>query len=690
MANVQVTFGASLEKLIEGVEGARSAIEGFKQNAERLAEALGIAFSVEKLVEFVEHMGELGLQTERTMAMLGTSAEQTGVLGGVAKLTGSSLEGVTTSIERMSLNIQKSTRDAFNPAAQGLKVLGLSAKDLIGVPTEQYFLKLSEAVSKFNPSLNLTNAVMAVGGRGVAQLLPMLQLGAEHFREMEAEIKKTGSTLDDAQAHAFAQTHEKLTLMNMSVEGLGIRIFSVLKPAIDGAIEWFTKFVQSIDQKRIQSALTAVIDAVANMLLSLIDVAESLGKLIDEVADKFKLLAVPLVVVNAAATGLNKAIDAVVNTLTFGTGKVAEHTAAVVVATGKYDELRAKIDAARIAADRYAAGLNAGATGDAAKKLNAPGINMDAKSGVSGQIEQFQTQIKLADEAYRQTQENLASELKLHQITQDQETQSLLAALDKRRQAELASLDAEAQIGGLSKAQYQKIADEKLLIDAKYKVDHDKIVNQGLQADVKAWESTLAPLQSAFDSQLKGLLAGTTSWATAMKNIFADLVMDIIKAFEKIAFEKLALSLANMFGDPAAMIAGATRAITTSVGQLYAGEAAFFAPTLGPAAPAAAAGVAAGVQATAISMAALDTGAWSIPREGMAMLHPNEMVLPPAAAQTFRDMASGNGVLPGGGNNITFQVSALDGPGVQAFFQKNASLIARVLQAHMNQNPSYA
>jgi hypothetical protein len=399
-------------------------------------------------------------------------------------------------------------------------------------------------------------------------------------------------------------------------------------------------------------------------------------------------LAVPFIVVNAVATGLNKTIDAVVNTLTFGTGKVAEHAAAVVVATGKYDELRAKIDAARIAADKYAAGLGSGgAAGDAGKKLNAPGINMDAKSGMSGQMEQFQTQIKLADEAYKLTQERLSSELKLHQITQDQETQGLLAALDKRHAAENAEIDGELLLFARGTKEYQKALDERELLSAKYFAEQQKISDQGLQADVKAWESTLAPLQSAFDSQLKGLLAGTTSWATAMKNIFADLVMDIIKAFEKIAFEKLAVSLANMFGDPAAMIAGATRAITTSVGQLYAGEAAFFAPTLGPGAPAAAAGIAAGVQGTAMSMAALEIGAWSIPRQGIAMLHPGETVLPAAAAQTFRSMAEGGS--PGGSPTVQFH---FNGPviGQQAWINQMVPQLARALQSHMNQNPSYA
>ena len=42
------------------------------------------------------------------------------------------------------------------------------------------------------------------------------------------------------------------------------------------------------------------------------------------------------------------------------------------------------------------------------------------------------------------------------------------------------------------------------------------------------------------------------------------------------------------------------------------------------------------------SFAALDTGAWDIPKVGAAILHPGEMVLPAGAAEAFRSGTSGD------------------------------------------------
>src|SRR6516162_2722099 len=152
--SARVNFSASVGALINGVEDAKKAIESVKESTDKvtegarhLLEAFGIAFSVEKISEFIEHMAGLGLQTERT------TAEETGVLGGIAKLTGMSMEGLTSSIERMSLGIQRSTRDAMSPQSEALKALGLNAKELIGLPATEFFSRLADAVSQFNPSL---------------------------------------------------------------------------------------------------------------------------------------------------------------------------------------------------------------------------------------------------------------------------------------------------------------------------------------------------------------------------------------------------------------------------------------------------------------------------------------------------------------------------------------------------------
>jgi hypothetical protein len=86
MADVQVTFGANIEKLVAGVDQIKSSIGGLAEAATSLAGVLAGAFSVDKLEKFVLGYGELGEQIERSAAMLGASTKETQEFGLMAKI----------------------------------------------------------------------------------------------------------------------------------------------------------------------------------------------------------------------------------------------------------------------------------------------------------------------------------------------------------------------------------------------------------------------------------------------------------------------------------------------------------------------------------------------------------------------------------------------------------------------------
>ena len=76
-------------------------------------------------------------------------------------------------------------------------------------------------------------------------------------------------------------------------------------------------------------------------------------------------------------------------------------------------------------------------------------LNILNKEGVSAQLAATEGQIKAAQMAYQTQAELLKSQLKDHQITQEQMTAATIAAVNAREDAELAALAKEEQIGGL-------------------------------------------------------------------------------------------------------------------------------------------------------------------------------------------------------------------------------------------------
>jgi len=684
MADVQVTFGANIDALKKGVDGVRDSIDSLHESATKLAEVFGVAFTLEGVKSFVESMANLGETTEKIGARLGVSNSQVVAFSGLAAKAGTDLTGFTQEIERASANVQKSTRDAINPAAQALRVLGLSAGQLIGQPTDQWFLRISDAVSKFNPSLNLTNAVTVAFGRQISNLLPIMLEGREKLQEFLGEWAKASEGIA-AGAPGMANTHEKLLLLEQSLTSLGARVFSTLKPAIDAAIEGFTHWVQSIDTATIINAVKTIASATVSIIQTVGEFVINVSGFIDSFIDKIRSISSFFDFSGSAKSNiygsdvldeaLGEKYKQIDKTAELGNDKLQQ----------RKDQLEAIVEGFRSITDKAIASISAPQEQRSTEgKQNAGGINIGLGQAAAAAVQAAQGQIKAADLVYANEVEKIKNSFALYQITEDEKTQLTIAALDRREKAELAAIAEAEKAQGLSPAQLQRLEDEKTQIIQKAVNQRQQIQDAGLHADVAAWESALKPIESAWNSQLRGLLAGTETFSQAMKKMFADLIIVIIEKLEELAVHKLAINLAGIFGDPAALFASASKAITVSMGQMYAGEAAYFAPFLGPGAPAAAAAVVGTTQATALGISGI--GAFEVGGKvlssGLGIIHAGETIVPANVATPYQG--------GGGDTHIHFNVNAVDAASVQRFFKENATQLARVLQSHRNLNPSTA
>lgn len=651
--DVVVEIGAKIDKLVDGVNQVKEKIgevhgstEAFGLSIGHIGELIVEAFAVEKIIKFVEAMGSLGLQTERTMAMLGTSASETLQFSGMAKLTGTSVDGLTTALERLYLNVQRSTRDVFNPAAEALHVLGLQAKDFIGVPTTEYVDKLHDAVVKFNPSMNLTAAVMAVGGRGIAQIIPLLQTSTEQWQHNKEAILAAQEGLAKA-IPGMAETHAKITLLGMSLESLGARVFSVFEPAINKAVAAMTKWVQAIDTETIRTAVLTVIDYVARALAVL--------------AGFFETLAGWFVIAKNKLDEFAKATNLITTAVRLALNPV-----------NLFKEIWDRINAKKIAGDIEGAATSTSSWAAAVKRLADELKELFAEQhGPHKPEKDDRSDVEAMNLARRE-------QIEIQKATIDGQLAEIKAGFDRRKiyyQSDVANfgmsegmkaaavaeanvaivqaeLDAQIRKRDLYAQNTKDWATEELKRKQLSQQVNTEILKSTLSTrdqEAKLWTDGFKTIQSAWDSQLRGLLTGTTTLTQAMKNIFLDLTIAVIKAFEEMAIKQVASLLAQK--------TTVLSSITADAAQAFAGFAAFFAPTLGPGAIPAATGLAAEVQAQATGMAALEQGTDYVPHTGLALIHKGEIVIPSGIAEMIR---SGQTSANGGGSTVNLHVSALD------------------------------
>lgn len=324
-----------------------------------------------------------------------------------------------------------------------------------------------------------------------------------------------------------------------------------------------------------------------------------------------------------------------------------------------------------------------------AQAVNAFGDLGNQTARTALQMKDINAEIKLLHQGLAEQKIVLDAEVSQFQITQNQKFAILEAATQKEYEAELTLLQQEAALGGLSVKQWNDVLTRIAELKAKHNTDMVKLDEQAIAQQQQMWTTSLNTIEGAFNSQLRGLLAGTTSWSKAFDNILGDLIIKFIEMCETMMVKWLAAELAQTTATTSgaaaraaaeqtgassgilANAANAMQAIMTDAAQTFAGVFAFLAPTMGPAA----AGPAAAAQASVAAAAIFDVGTDYVVRGGLALIHQGETIVP----------ARGSGPYTGAGQGpqihapVSFNVSALDSQSVARFFNDNSRHMLRAI-----------
>jgi len=314
-------------------------------------------------------------------------------------------------------------------------------------------------------------------------------------------------------------------------------------------------------------------------------------------------------------------------------------------------------------------------------------------------------ELKIQADALKQKLALYSEEARFFQITQQQKLSLSQQALDAEYTAELAALQKQEAFSDQSLAAKQRV--DNMLIDATRRRDDQmaELNRSALQQQERDYQAFGNSITQAFNSQLRGLIAGTTTWHTAFKNVLGDLLIRFIEWCETTAEHyvlaeamKTAATTAGVAartsveqGGAAASLgaqgAAMVRSILSSAAETFAGVFGFLAPLMGPLAIGPAAAAQATVAGMAGAVASADIGMWQVPRDQLALIHQNELIMPAGPAGALREMlinTSNGGGARGDGSvaihpTTHFHVNALDSASVASWMRQNGPGMAKAL-----------
>jgi hypothetical protein len=312
------------------------------------------------------------------------------------------------------------------------------------------------------------------------------------------------------------------------------------------------------------------------------------------------------------------------------------------------------------------------------------------------QLDQLKADQKIAEEKFANYKAAIADEAALGQISATEQVRQEQDLLDLKWSYDQAYYERKLDAAQNDVRTQQKIIEEQELAYEKYVGEVQALDTKLAEANKKAWDDLVAPVERAIDTSVTGIILGTTTVQKALAN----LAQSIIAEFVNSAIKRVFGQIGNFFG--AGILAGGAADQDFSGGLTGAGEemaGGGLAEGLGLSDLFGSGGILGnlfkgigtlfGFEHGGIVPSA--QGGWAVPSLGpggvFAQLHSNEMVLPANISQGLQNLiAAPNGANASGGGSpvvVNFGVSAMDSQDVARFFRSNGSALVAAINTAM-------
>lgn len=253
--DVEVKFGATVDgaldgisSIVENLESMTGPIGALVSHFKELGEAIVAALAINKVLDFVDAIAEAGAKVEHLAVALGITATEMSEFAGVAQLMDVGTDQIGASLTRMERAAAQAGAGT-GAAAKAFADLGVKVTDSNGNMKSLAQL-LPEVAEGFKNNANHMQAVsdlLAIGGRGMKNLIPIFAEGKEGLAEYTKAVDETGSVMNNQMAEGFEKTAIKTTLFHESMDGLKITLAEALKPAVDTIYDSLTHFIENLN-----------------------------------------------------------------------------------------------------------------------------------------------------------------------------------------------------------------------------------------------------------------------------------------------------------------------------------------------------------------------------------------------------------------------------------------------------------
>jgi hypothetical protein len=228
-ASMTAKFGRGIQGAISGIASPFNAIAGKLHGIlGPLAAATTAWASLSSVIQAFERSESLG----KVANNLGIAVDKLSQLQYVAEQSQSSAGAMDTALRKMATFLGEVT-DAGSEASMSLAKLGLSAKDLEGLTTDEAFLKVADALQKTTNVSERLTLQQKIFGKSSQEVAGVLTQGSDAIREMMKEGDGLNRTLKNIEYGQIIAAKDSIEHLQAAFRSLADKLTLSLAPAID-------------------------------------------------------------------------------------------------------------------------------------------------------------------------------------------------------------------------------------------------------------------------------------------------------------------------------------------------------------------------------------------------------------------------------------------------------------------------
>ena len=190
------------------------------------------------MVALTAKWAKAGDEVAKMSKRTGWAVESLSELRHVAEISGTELSAFEKGTRKLSMAIIDAA-EGGQTYEDALNRIGLSGQALMGIPIEEQFWTVANALAGVEDETVKAASAMELFGRTGTQLFPMLEEGQEGIAKLRQEAHDLGIVFDEESAKKAEEFQDAMARLKSSMAGVGAEIASVLAPEI-------TKFVDKV------------------------------------------------------------------------------------------------------------------------------------------------------------------------------------------------------------------------------------------------------------------------------------------------------------------------------------------------------------------------------------------------------------------------------------------------------------